>query len=123
MIFDIAVFRRMPQHRTEATRIAESQYLGADLHVEMIVLLRGHVLRQDANVTGHAKVNDQRAMIEMDQQIFAAPSGAAHRAAGQRLCQLQWKRPAQPGMAKFHAADDLSFQMRCNAATRDFDFR
>jgi hypothetical protein len=74
-------------------------------------------------MAGHAQVNDQRAVRETDQQVFAAPSGQTDRAAAQQRGQIGRKRPAQAGTAHYHAGYDLPLQIGRNAAASDFNFR
>ena len=112
----------MPQDGTEAARVGHAHDLASDFEVEVVVLLWGDARRQDAQVAGHAQVHDERAMVEMDQQIFAASPGAADHAPGQERMQALGERPAQAGMTQHDAADGAPFQMGRDPAAGDFDF-
>jgi hypothetical protein len=111
VFLDGAIGQVMPQDGAEAARIGHAHDLAADFEVEVVVLLRRDARRQDAQVAGHAQVHDQRAMVEMDQQVLAAPPGAADHAPGQQGMQALRKRPAQAGVTQHDAADGAPFQM------------
>ena len=61
---------------------------------------------------GHAEMDDQRAVIKSDQQIFAASPCAAYRAPGQALRQIGRKRPAQATVAQRNGGDGTAFQIQ-----------
>src|SRR3569832_2247595 len=90
--------------------------------IEMIVFLRVRVGGQNAQMPRHAKMYDQRAMIEAEQQVFAASASAAYRATNQKLVQSFRKWPAQPAVAQHHLAHSASFELRRNAAPCLFVF-
>ena len=75
---DIAFRLRMPEHRAEAARVSKPHDLRAQQQIEMIMFLGRMTFRQHAQVTGHAQMNDQRAVREMNQEIFTAPARRQH---------------------------------------------
>ena len=116
----------MPQHRTEAARIFHAQHLRAvragNHQVEVVVLFRFDAGRHHPQMAGHAQVDDQGAVLEMHEQVFAAPAGAQYGAAGQQLLELLGKRPAQAGAAQHHVLHGAAFEMGRDAAPGDFHF-
>lgn len=88
----------------------------------MIMLLRRCFRWQYSKVPRHAKVDDQRAMVETDQQVFPASRRGSNHAAGQAICKIVGKRPAQPAVPQGDASDNPAFKMRGNASARDFNF-
>lgn len=62
-------------------------------------------------------------MIESDQQIFAAPPGAAYALAAQAFGKSLGERPTQADVAKCDAGNHLSFQMWGHAPAGYFNFR
>jgi hypothetical protein len=68
-------------------------------------------------------MDDQRTMIETDQQIFAAPSGGTDPLATQALGQTGWKGPAQTAVTQYDAGNDTAFEMRRDTAAGNFHFR
>ena len=80
--------------RAETPWIGHAHELLANHQIEMIMFLRWHTQGKNADMSRHAKMDDQRAMIKIDQQIFAAPAGTAYRMAAQGLRQRRRERPA-----------------------------
>jgi hypothetical protein len=112
----------MPEHRSEAARIGQSQQLIADGKVEVIVLFRRHSERQYAQVSGHAEMYYQSAMIESDQQILAASPGAADLATAEPLREVRRERPAQSAVPHRDGSDNSPFKVRRYTASGHFDF-
>lgn len=67
-------------------------------------------------------MNDERAMLKMNQQIFTAPAGSGNGATLQKLRQSGWKWPAQAAATHNNAGDDAAFKVRRDAAAGDFYF-
>ncbi len=88
----------------------------------MIMFLGRYPWRQDAQVAGHAEVDDQRAMRKMQQQILAAPAGALHDLPPQHGRQFGREGPAQAAATQYHALHGAPLQMRRQAAPGDFNF-
>lgn len=122
MLLDIPLIRAMPQHCSEAPRVSHTQYLAAKLHIEMIMFLRRSPGWQNTQMSRHSKMHNQRAMVEADQQVFAPAASGANGASAQALRQVRRKRPAQAAATQRDTGNDLTFKIRRNAATSDFDF-
>ena len=61
-------------HRAEASRIGETQHAAAlDEPIDVIVFVRDAALRHDAKRPGHSEMDDHRAALELEDQIFSAP--------------------------------------------------
>lgn len=120
--FNIAFLPRMPEHRAEAPRVGQAHQLLAELKVEMIMFLRRVCGGQDAQMPGHAEMNDQRAVPEVNQQVFAAPASGQNALPDQQVLQTKGKRPAQATASLDHASDFVAFEMGRDASAGDFDF-
>jgi hypothetical protein len=113
----------MPQHRTEAARVAQPhQRAVSQRQIEVVVLFRRRAARQDAQAAGHAEMQDQCAAIEDNQQIFAAPLQRADSLPAHQFGQVFRDRPAQPGIADNGIRNSYSGEMRGEAAPGDFYF-
>jgi hypothetical protein len=121
--FKGAVPARMPEHGAEAAWICQSHQKPAGDEIEMVMLVGRRSCRQYAQMPRHAEVNDERALLEIQQQIFPTTSGAPDRLAHQLLFKTYRKRPAQADLSLHDAGNDLALDMRCNAAPGDFNFR
>jgi tetratricopeptide (TPR) repeat protein len=62
------------------------------------------------------------AITAIDEQVFAAPSHAAHSTAGERMHRFR-NRPAQLRLTDFDSRDHPPGKVRREPATRNFDFR
>ncbi|MDB5853499.1 MAG: hypothetical protein JWR22_1540 [Herminiimonas sp.] len=122
VVFNRAIAARMPKHCAEAARIGKSHDHRADNEIEMVMLVGGSLGRQYAKVARHAEVNDESAMLEVEQQIFSASPGASNRLANQLLLKIKWKWPTQTFMSLHHTGNDAALNMRRNAAPRHFNF-
>lgn len=122
MRFDRARFRRMPEHRAEASRIVKAHQLFAQQQIEMIMLLRRMRRGQHAQVTGHTEVDDQCAAAEVNQQVFAAPAGGENTLPFEQAIETGREGPSQAAATLDHAADPAAFEKRRKSAAGDFDF-
>jgi hypothetical protein len=121
--FNGAIAARMPKHCAEAARICKSHDHRADNEIEMVMLVRGGLDRQNAKVAGHAKVNNESAMLEVEQQIFSTSPGASNRLANQLLLKIKRKWPAEAFMSLHDTGYDAALDMRRNPTPRHFNFR
>jgi len=113
----------MPQHRAETARVAQAhQHAVVQRQIEVVVFFRRRARGQEAQAAGHAKVQDQRAMLELHQQILAAPPERTDDSSAQQPGQVFRDRPAQPGMAHDRIRDSQPDEMRGQATPRDFYF-
>ncbi|CPJ73644.1 Uncharacterised protein [Bordetella pertussis] len=94
----------VPQHRAEAARIVQPQDGVVENPVDVVVLARRLLLGHPAQRSGHAQVHDLHAMVEAQQQVFAAPPAFEHGAAGQQIGQGGWNGPAHARFAHDQAA-------------------
>jgi hypothetical protein len=91
------------------------------LEVEMVMLFRRDAGRQHAQVAGHAEVDDQRAVLEMDQQVLAAaPSAATCARPAVAVARAGRASAGRRGAAPRHARYGL--RVRRDAAPGDFNF-
>src|SRR5450830_681249 len=67
-------------------------------------------------------MNDQRAMIEFNQQIFSAPTDSPYPPAAQAARQIRRKRPTQAATAQRDCGNDLALQVWRETAPGDFNF-
>jgi len=67
-------------------------------------------------------MNDQRAVREVNQEIFAASARRYDTLAREQLVETYGKRPAQTTATLDHAGDWAAFEERRDAAAGDFDF-
>ncbi len=113
----------VPQHGAEAARVAQAHQLAVGQHeVEVVVFLGRGGVREDAQAAAHAQVQDERAVVELDEQVFRAALQAMDGLAAQEFGQVFGNGPAQAGVADDDVADGLMQQVRRDAAQRGLDF-
>ena len=126
MLVQRPLFLAVPEHCAEAARVVQAQHLAAfrAIHhqVEVVVLARLDSRRQHAQMAGHAQVHDQGAVLEADQQVFAAAVGVRDAASGQQFRQARREGPAQALAAEHRLLDDAAFDMGSDTAPGDFYF-
>jgi hypothetical protein len=101
----------VPQDGAEAARIIQPQQRLSHEHIEMIMFPGRRRDRQQVQVARHAEMNDQRAVVEFEQQVFAAPAHAAHSLAAHLSGQIGRKWPAQPGGARDNAGHRVALDV------------
>ena len=83
---------------TKAARIMQAQQAATSLQIKVIMLARWPqrflAIRHKPQAARHPQMNQQQALAQIQQQVFAAPAHPQHLAAHQRLWQ-QAQRPAQ----------------------------
>jgi hypothetical protein len=94
----------------------------AEQQIEMIMFLRWMIRRENAQMTGHAQMDDQRAMRKVNQEIFAPSARRYDTLAREQLVETYGKRPAQTTATLNHAGDRAALEERRDAAAGDFDF-
>jgi hypothetical protein len=67
-------------------------------------------------------MEDQMSVAQVDEQIFAAPAHRLHFASGE-LSHGTRDRPAQARLTHLDSGNHAAFQVRHEAAARNFDFR
>ncbi|GAA0401779.1 hypothetical protein GCM10009094_02310 [Massilia aurea] len=70
----------------------------------------------------HPEVDDQGAVLKIDQKIFAAPPDVQDAAAFQQRGQTGREGPAQSFATANDVLDDAAFEMGRDAAPGNFDF-
>jgi len=112
-----------PQESAKAAWIAIAQNASVlENQIDMFVLLHGLRLGQHSQAAGHAQMHDQRAVCEVEQQIFGAARESAQFVALQPFGQIGRNRPAQIGCAHDDLRDGGVGQMGGDAAAGGFDF-
>ncbi|VXC07467.1 hypothetical protein MASSI9I_51083 [Massilia sp. 9I] len=130
VLFQIAFFLAMPEHGAEAARVVQAQHLPAfraricpDNHqVEVVVLARLDPGRQHPQVAGHAQMDDEGAVLELNQQVLAAAVRTEDAVSGQQLGQSGREGPAQAFAAQHDLLDDTAFDMGRDTAPGNFYF-
>jgi hypothetical protein len=113
----------MPQHRTEAARVAQAhQRAVAEQQIEMVMLIWWRVRWQDAQTAGHTQVQDQCAAAAIHQQVFGAALERMYLLSAQQLRQVLLDRPAQAAVADDGVRNRESGEMRGKPAPRDLYF-
>jgi hypothetical protein len=107
----------------EAPRVVEAQALaGIEHEVVVVVQQPRRTGRHDAQAAGHAEVRDQRAALELDQQVLGPAVHVEHALPGDLPRELGLDGPAQARLAQVERADRAADQRRADAAPRRFDF-
>ena len=119
-------FRRpqVPEHGTEAARVVITHQMSViEDEVEVVVLLRRRVIRQDPHRAGHAQVHDQPLLVsEADQQVFGPPFDGADLQSRQFCGEVGVHRPAQARLAYRDGLDLPAGQVRRQSGADGFDF-
>jgi hypothetical protein len=68
-------------------------------------------------------MHEQRAAVDPEQQVLAAPVDALDRPAFQSLCEIGRNRPAQAAVVYPHRSDATSDHARRDTASRRLDLR
>ena len=113
---------RLPQQASEPPRVAQAQQRLPESQVHVVVDLRRFRTGYDPQAAGHAQMNDQTAVVEVDQQVLGAPAHAAYAFAPQPGLETGRYRPSQPPVAHDQACERLPKQVRFYSAARYFDF-
>jgi hypothetical protein len=93
---------RGPHHGAETARIVQAQHPMVGPHVHVVVHARRRQGRRELQPARHAQVQQQQALVQIHQQVLAAPAHAVDQAPRQGLGRHA-QRPAQ-GLAQ-HAFD------------------
>ena len=88
----------------------------------MIVLLCGQLFAEDTQAAGHAEVDDNPAVRQLQQQVFGTAAHAEHRNVAQAI-DLFGNRPAQASITHHGVQDGGANQVRFNPAAAGFYFR
>jgi hypothetical protein len=104
----------------EAPRIVQPQQAARCLQVEVIVRPGRGLHRREQQAARHAQVQQQHALVQVEQQVLAAAAHARHRAAHQ-LLRLASQRPAQ-GFAHAHAGHGGARDTVRETQSRHLDF-
>ena len=111
------------QQAAEAARIVEAQRVsGIEFDVDVIVRNARRRDRQHAQAARHPEMQDQRAGIGLEQQVFRAASCAPDRAAGHRLDARDVHGPAQAPVVHAQSCNAASYNVRFDPAAGGFDF-
>ncbi len=112
-----------PEHRAEAPRIGVAQRLaGLQQDIDVLVLGRRQCRVNQTQASGHAQMNDQRASLGLDQQVFGTTLDGLDPLAGQTHIEVFRDRPAQPPVTHQHAADTLTDKVWLDTTAGSFDF-
>ena len=110
--------------RAEAPGVAEPEReAGVELNVDVIVHTGGRAAIDDTDVTGHAQMQDGRAVLRADQNVFRTTLYGRDALPGQLVVQSPWHGPAQPPLADDDARYRVPEQERFDAASAGFYFR
>jgi hypothetical protein len=99
----------------------QTQGAPAGDHVEMVMNPGARKTAGENQAPGHPEVNQQQPVIQVHQQVLAAPAHCADRAPRQRARRTP-QRPAQ-GLARGDGQDPPAGNAVCEAQAGDFDFR
>ena len=107
--------RACPQHGAKAPRVVQAQYgrIG-EPQFDVVVLTARRSRVHDAQAAGHAEVDDQRAVLERDQDVFRAPADI-HDLLTLKVLQRR-HRPTQSRFVDQRLDDALPDDMRRYAA-------
>ncbi len=90
-------------HGAEAARVVEAQHALERDQVKVIVLTRRWRCALKTQTARHAQVQQQKALVQIEQQVFAAPAHGAHNPPFKRLRHAT-QRPTQ-SLAQAHLFD------------------
>ena len=127
---------RSEVHEAEAARVVVDDRLAAgEMEQDMVVQAapvarvvedarrRGARRALDAEGTGHAEMHDDaRAVVEIGEEIFGAPSEPLDPAALEPRGEAFWKGKAEVGPAQFERLDPRPLHHRAEAEADGFDF-
>ena len=123
-VFEQGMLQRIvgdPQHGTEAARIMQPELPpGIERDGDVVVLLEGHVGREDAQVSRHAEVNQKRALVRAKEQVLGAAHAGVDEAAFDLVNRVR-HRPAQAFVPHDDLAHAPADDVRGDAAQRGFD--
>ena len=107
-------------HGAKAARIVQAQSTQAGQHFKVVVLARSGKIGAKAHAARHAQVNQQQAITQVDEQVFAAAAHRQHALADQ-LLGLAPERPSQ-GFSEGNCLNASAGNAACKAQARHFNF-
>ncbi len=113
-----------PVQAAEATWIVEPQATtGIEQQVVVIVRQQRRGRVEHAQAAGHAEMQDQAAVVQVDDQVLGAATDVADALAGDSRRQPCVDAPAQAGLAEHERGDLPPADDAAYAAARGLDFR
>jgi hypothetical protein len=110
------------QPGTKATWVVVTQtHAIIQFNVDVIVLARSRVIKQDSQIARHAQMHDQHTPLQLDQQILGTPVSCQNALILNLLWQLGRHWPAQAGIAHRNPADSAINNVWLYAASGSFD--
>ena len=87
---------RGPEHRSESPRIVVAQqHAVAELKIDMIVPTQRRRCAVDAHAPGHPEMDDQRAVLEAEEEVLASPLDAIDKVPDEAAREIAGNRPPQ----------------------------
>lgn len=107
------------QHRAEPPRvvIAQARPVVED-NIDMVVLTTFGRCADNLQTAGHAQMDEQRCVVEPEQQVLASAIDRADRPTRQAFRQILGNRPTQSSVVHLDGIDAAPAGMNCNAAPR-----
>ena len=107
-------------HGAETARVVQPQHAQLVTRSKWSCAPAAGRRRPETQAAGHSQVQEQDALVQVEQQVFAAAPDPAHRTAHQEL-RFQAQRPAQ-GLAQAHGFDPCPRDAVGKTQACDFDF-
>src|SRR3546814_7311040 len=114
--------RVMPEHGAESAWVVQKKTGVAENPFGVVMFTAIFVGRSSAQGTGHAQMDDLRAMIEIDQQVLAPAFAANYLPAVDPVGQVGGNGPAHARLVNHKALEHMAGHNRRYSATCRFDF-
>jgi hypothetical protein len=113
-----------PAHRAETARVmeAQAQTVGKE-QIDMIMFLHRGALREDAQVSAHPQMDQDRSLFQVEQKVFAPSPEIEQALPGHPPGKIGVHRQTQATIPHHGTLQTLSQQMGGNTQTGDLDFR
>ena len=96
----------------ETAWIVESQGVpGVEHEIEMIVRDSGQVRRQDSQAAGHSQVQQERARLQLEQQVFRAALGMQDALSCNQVRQVILYAPAKSPLVELKRHDPTAYRV------------
>jgi hypothetical protein len=112
----------MPEYGPETPRVAQPEAVLACRNFDVVPGAGCRPALDNAQAARHAKVDNQRAVIESEEKVLGASLDLPDGLANESLLQVGWYRPAQTGIAYGDRSDTSPFEQWGEATASDFDF-
>ena len=119
---DISIFTVVPKHGAKAPWVVQAQGGVIEHPLDVVMPSEQLAWQNAADGARHAQVNDERALLKVDQQVFASAPTGLHRLPLNNGWQDFRNRPAHASFVNQHGFQALTCCNRVKSPTGCFNF-